>query len=355
MEQYFAYLGSMWKTIGLQLLMVAVFAASLCLTSNAQEEDTNPRFVRLVLNDGTIKEGELVSVDDDFVVLNIGALGTTRIPKYEVESLQDIESLTKVSGAGSRAYAVNPQASRYFFAPSGIQMKKNEGYFQSNIVLNSVSYGFTDGLTIGGIVSFLGGGGSLKFGTSIGERTYISAGGIGFVDFYGILDEPLGLGFANITRGDERSNITFNLGFGNRVGGRTYYRGYYPVEVYGYTEYYPSEKAESETRPLMVNVSAMAPLGDTRWLITENYLIRNRVHVDAYTQVTSPEGIEWQMPTGAPMAEGTSWGNDSAGIVSLGIRSLNRRTGWLWDYGLVGVFSGGDGFAAPWFSFTLAF
>ena len=58
--------------------------------------------------------------------------------------------------------ALNPQSSRYFFAPSGIQLRQGDGYFQSNIALNSVSLGVTENITIGGLLSFLGAGGSVK-------------------------------------------------------------------------------------------------------------------------------------------------------------------------------------------------
>ena len=43
------------------------------------------------------------------------------------------------------------------------------------------------------------------------------------------------------------------------------------------------------------------------------------------------------------------------GIVALGIRSYNQRSGWLWDYGMAGVIGDGFGFPVPWFSFTLEF
>jgi hypothetical protein len=47
--------------------------------------------------------------------------------------------------------------------------------------------------------------------------------------------------------------------------------------------------------------------------------------------------------------------SDGFAILSMGVRNLSTRNGWLWDYGMVGVMGDGFGFAAPWVSATLAF
>jgi hypothetical protein len=47
--------------------------------------------------------------------------------------------------------------------------------------------------------------------------------------------------------------------------------------------------------------------------------------------------------------------NDGVAILSVGIRNLSRRNGWLWDYGMVGVIGDDFGFGAPWVSATLPF
>lgn len=336
-----------------QFIRTAVLGLVLAISgfSWAQDEAEAPeRFVRIVLNDGTIKEGRFLEMTEDVVVLDMPMLGATRYPKHLIQYMQDLESYDGPSSE-RRAYSENPQASRYFFAPSGIQLKANQGYFQSNIGLNSVNYGLNDGLTVGAILSFLGGGGAFKVGTQVGEKTHVSAGGIGFTDYYGILDGPLGLAFINVTRGTERKNITLNLGLANRDTDLYYYRGY---EQMADGAYVPSERANATSRPFIANLSAMTPIGDARWLLTENYVIVNRVDVGAYgNNPQNGGGWTYQIPSTVP--EGVFWEAGAANIMSLGIRSLNRRTGWLWDYGLVGVFAGGDGFAAPWFSFTLAF
>lgn len=346
------------------LLMALAVLVSRPMRAQDLVENTE-RHVRLVLNDGSIKEGVFVSMDDEVVVLVLPDLGQTRFPKHLIQAFTDIEPTQQRAHDGtSRAFDINPQSSRYFFAPSGMQLRANEGYFQSNIGLNSVSYGLTDGFTLGGIVSFLGGGGTIKVGTPIGEKAYVSVGGIGFSDFYGILDRPLGLAFANVTFGDEVANFTVNVGFGSKTDQGQVYRDIAIDTMYvgfDFVEYQllPAEVAPVEGRPFIVNMSAMTPMAPSRWIITENYFIRSTQQVGSYSNYTGGSFYysgNQPLSEGLPTEDNLSENADQWGIISLGIRSLNRRTGWLWDYGLVGVFNNsGDGFAAPWFSFTLAF
>ncbi|HAY56870.1 MAG TPA: hypothetical protein DCX49_05485 [Flavobacteriales bacterium] len=108
------------------------------------------------------KFGTLLEISETEVVLDIKGLGVTRIPKYLVKSIATLEVDAEEIEEGY-AYVSN-QPSRYFFAPSGIQLSKGEGYFQSNVVLNSVSYGYDDRFTGGALVSVFGGGITAKCG-----------------------------------------------------------------------------------------------------------------------------------------------------------------------------------------------
>ena len=84
-----------------------------------------------------------------------------------------------------------------------------------SIALNSVSIGVTDNITVGGLLSFVGAGASLKIGKEIAPNVHASFGGIGFKDYVGELDRPVGLVFANITWGTEDRNLTVNIGTGS--------------------------------------------------------------------------------------------------------------------------------------------
>ena len=327
--------------------------------STSAQEASEPSYVRLVMFDGTSRMGELIESTESEIVLETIQLGVVRVPKYLVKGMaalaaREYEQLIKAFEG--RELALNPQSSRYFFAPSGIQLRQGEGYFQSNIALNSVSFGVTENITIGGLLSFAGAGGSVKIGKQLSPNTYASFGGIGFMDYYGELDKPIGLVFANMTWGTEDRNITFNLGTGTKIESQIGDVYAYTVDStsysydpnYFYYNYTLTEYDQHWVRPLLVNISAMNRISENRWFITENYWVQNLRYT---TRITGANLVYSYLPsdnTFNPQSDGF-------GILSMGIRNLSTRNGWLWDYGMVGVLGDGFGFAAPWVSATLAF
>lgn len=327
--------------------------------STSAQEASEPSYVRLVMFDGTSRMGELLESTESEIVLETLQLGVVRVPKYLVRGMATLaarEYEQLVVAFEGRELALNPQSSRYFFAPSGIQLRQGEGYFQSNIALNSVSFGVSDNITIGGLISFAGAGGSVKIGKQLNSNTYASFGGIGFMDYYGELDRPVGLVFANMTWGTEDRNITLNLGTGtkfeNRMGEFHAYTtdsteyDWNPGQYY-YT-YTVTEYDQHWVRPLLVNISGMNRISENRWFITENYWVQNLRYT---TRITGANLVYSYMPSNnsfSPQSDGFA-------ILSMGIRNLSTRNGWLWDYGMVGVMGDGFGFAAPWVSATLAF
>lgn len=260
----------------------------------------------------------------------------------------------------------SPQATRYFFAPSAIQLKQGEGYFQSNVALNSVSYGKSDALTAGAMVGFFGGGIVAKAGWKVGEKTRVGAGFLGVKDFFGELSKPLALGFVNLTRGDGNKNVTLNLGCTNRAFGTTGSR--YSADasseqnVWGYTFFYPEHIYRLQSRLLVLNVSGMLPLTANSWLISENYLVSNR-WFGRIQEIPHSSPVQSYNYVGNTYAGEGAWpGSEETLVVSLGLRSRGKRSDWLWDYGLVAVISeddtdAGDWILAPlpWFSFTVEF
>ncbi|MGB0247356.1 MAG: hypothetical protein ACPGAB_02450 [Flavobacteriales bacterium] len=341
----------------LSLCLLLVSSAWMPQDALAQSESTTSStetaqsFVQVTMNDGTLKFGWLVSMDDDHVVLNIVGLGTTRIPKYLVQTLTIRE--VELDDEEEPMYFASNQSTRYFFAPSGIQLDKGEGYFQSNIVLNSVSYGFSSSFTGGALVGFLGGGLTAKIGGQVGDKTHISAGGIAAMDFFGALDRPLVLGFVNVTRGDKNKNVTLNLGLGNRmVEGITGYdwSSYTETGSGSNVEYVPTTRTRFAWNPLVINVSGMTPLKSNLWLITENYLVGPSLQ----RNISEPNTYGFSY-VGADYSGNYNRTPDSFGIISLGIRSYSQRSGWLWDYGIAGYVEDGEGVPIPWFSFTMEF
>jgi hypothetical protein len=126
------------------------------------------------------------------------------------------------------------------------------------------------------------------------------------------------------------------------------------------TNYFTAfNEIESRTIPLLFNVSAMRPLTSNRWFITENYLVipwrrDNSVELDSPVQLSN-SGYNGSTSPSSYWFQSYGGSSNPGGAISLGIRSYNQRSGWLWDYGLAGVFADGEGFPVPWFSFTLEF
>lgn len=167
----------------------------------------------------------------------------------------------------------NPQAGRYFFAPSAFQLKKGEvtgrSSFYDNrglLFANEIGVGLTDQWTIGTTVILpLGYGGGIKYGLELAPHVQIAAGGAFLLPFqsqrrrlylfqnpiFPLRDEvhgldkygPTTLVFANFTLGSVHHNITLNWFKSQSVG--------FDVNV--------------------INVSALLPINERTWLITENY------------------------------------------------------------------------------------
>lgn len=343
----------------LRYLSIALVACFCAFIPTLKAQDAQPEYVRVIMHDGTSRMGELLDNSEDAIRIETAQLGVVRIPKYLVKGLATIDAreyeqlLVAFDG---REMSLNPQSSRYFFAPSGIQLRQGDGYFQSNIALNSVSLGVTDNITIGGLLSFVGAGGSVKIGKQLNENTYASFGGIGFSDYYGELDRPVGLVFANMTWGTEDRNITVNLGTGTKFETRMGTVHAYTADSteyewspgYFYYQYTITDYDQNWVRPLLVNVSGMNRISENRWFITENYYVQNLRYT---TRITGANLVYSYLPTDNQFNPQ----NDGFAILSMGIRNLSTQNGWLWDYGMVGVLGGDFGFAAPWVSATLAF
>ena len=167
----------------------------------------------------------------------------------------------------------NPQAGRYFFAPSAFQLKKGEvtgrSSFYTNrgpLFANEIGVGLTDQWTISTTVILpLGFGGAAKYGLELAPYVQIAAGGAFLLPFqsqrrhlhpfqnpiFPLRDEvhgidkyaPTALVFANLTLGSVDRNITLNWFKSPSVG--------FDVNV--------------------INVSALLPINERTWLITENY------------------------------------------------------------------------------------
>lgn len=272
----------------------------LPVTFDVSAQDTqsaatnNTRYVRLFLQNGGMFEGEVLEIDESTFLINTMDLGKMRITKTDISSITFIsaDEVGQMTFSSNRKGDINPQPTRYYFAPSGLQLKKGEGYYQNAWLLyNQVSYGVSDHFTVGMSMTPFGTGGTVKFGGKLSDKVNVSAGGIALLPFTG--DSPLGIGFANITFGDERKNLSISSGLGF------------------------SDDGDNIT---LVNVSAMLEVTSNMWIISENYHI-----------------VE-----------------DELTIISMGVRRASRTRDILWDYALVAIPSE-EVFGIPWLSCTIPF
>jgi hypothetical protein len=280
------------------LLLTLISGFILPVTFDVSSQETqvpatnNTKYVRIMLQNSGIYEGEVLEIDESSFLINTLLLGKMRISKTDILNITYIsadEVGLMTSGKSNRSGDINPQATRYFFAPSAMQLKKGEGYYQNAWLLyNQVSYGFTDNLTGGMSMTPFGTGGTVKLGFQLSDNFHISAGGIAIVPFWS--DEVVGIGFANMTFGNERKNVS--IAFGNAFSGGV--------------------------NDPMLNVSGMIELNSRMWLITENYFLAD------------------------------------VSIISLGFRKASMKRDVLWDFSMIAIPSE-EVAGIPWVSCTIPF
>jgi hypothetical protein len=149
------------------------------------------------------------------------------------------------------------------FAPSGFNLKKGEGYYQNSyLVLNSVNYGITNNISIGGSIELLSTLSTLaegsfrpvvlitpKVGFPVAKDLNMGAGLL-FVSIPEIDNNPLtgaGIAYGIATYGNIEHNATLGLGWG-------FVDGYWAK------------------RPL-INISGMTRIRRNMSLVTENWII----------------------------------------------------------------------------------
>ena len=264
------------------LLMVCLSA--LCQTAVSQEA----RRVQIQTSADRTFIGYIQSESPQEVILLTESLGEVAIPKMNILSITDIAEGEVVSNEGK-----NAQPSRYFFAPSGFQLPKGEGYYQNTLLIyNQFSYGLSDHVTIGVpiVIPFLGGI-SVKVGTQLGSANeeghslHSSAGVLYLVPITGNTDVGAGIAFANLSYGNENNNITFGLGQAFANSG--------------------SDVQDLSESPL-INLGGMLKVGRRKWVMSENYF-----------------------SLGGPTT-------DAQSLLSLGIRAGRpNESGALWDIALI--------------------
>lgn len=246
--------------------------------------------------------GYILSETADAVELKTGTIGIITIP---INQIKKREQLRSDASTNFLLWPENPMASRYFWANSGFNIKKGDGYYQNTWVLfNHAQFGVTDNFSLGvGMMPlFLFAGSptplwlSPKMTFPIQEKVHLAAGVlVGTLVGGGTDVEGFGFAYGNATFGSTSTNMTAGLGYGFADG-------------------------EFADRPT-ISLAGMFRTGKRGYIITENYFIDT--------------------------------GFDDVLILSLGGRYVGKKI--ILDYG--GIYSPESGtfVIVPWLSISIPF
>ena len=298
------------------MLLTFISGFILPVTFEASAQDTestathNTKYVRLLLQNGGVYEGEVLEIDESSFLINTFQLGHMRIAKTAISSNTYISAdqvgLLKIS---NRSGDLNPQPRRYYLAPSAMPLKKGEGYYQNGwLIYNQVSYGVTDNIALSIIPQPLGIVGIVQFGCKVADKLHVSAGGIVVIPFLhsNFRSDRNGgdtwvIPFTNVTIGDEQKNLTLSYGV---VFGKPRNTSRYSTQIF--------------------NFSAMIEISSSMWLMTENF----------FMVIDHPAG--------------------PSHLISMGLRKASKKRDMVWDYCLVGL-PADDIYGIPWISCTIPF
>jgi hypothetical protein len=238
------------------IIQILVFTFLVFATSSVFGQKTNisepidsTKIFKIELKDGSIYIGSILQKDSVSLVLR-----TLSIPKIEipVSSVKSIDEVDKSNFKNGSYWYPNPHATRYFYAPSAIGLKKGEGYYQNTyLLLNSFNVGITNHISIGGGLELLSTFITKdpiffitpKVGFKVSEKFH-AGGGLLFTRIPGT---TLGTMYGTGTYGSKDHNITSSLGWGFVDG-------------------------EFSQRPILT-LSGMTRISKRAALVSENWLI----------------------------------------------------------------------------------
>jgi hypothetical protein len=216
-------------TFILVLLFLMVFGNILAQNkknTQSNSDSTNLFFIRLSTGEQYI--GSLKEKNDSFSVFKTSFANSLEISNKKISKLIPIDSSFIHNG---EYWLPNSDRTRYVFGTSAFNLKKGEGYFQNTMLtINSVHYGITDNISIGGGIELLSTFASLSSNNSVTPIFYITpkigfelkkqihvAAGIMIAN----VPETGGVGFSYVmsTFGtpDHQLSISTGLGFQNGV------------------------------------------------------------------------------------------------------------------------------------------
>lgn len=186
------------------------------IESLRKELDTNTIY-HFEFNEGSEIYARIRQLGADELVLESDALGQMIVKVYHINQLEGEKYNLDKKG---KYWFQNPNATRYFFAPTAINLEKGTGYYQNvYVLLNMANYGVTDWFSIGGgfefITTFSPESKPIAFitpkvGFPVGEKLHL---GCGFLGGY-FAEETAGMFYGLGTYGTLDHNLSIGLGWG---------------------------------------------------------------------------------------------------------------------------------------------
>lgn len=290
------------KTLLSILVLFIAFLIGIPVLSKAQNQQDSGKN-RIETIDGNEYIGIILEQTNEKIRLKTDNLGEITIPALEIKKITPISQTLAKDGT---YWLDNPQATRYFWAPNGYNLKAGEGYYQNVwILFNQAVYGFTDHFSagVGTVPLFLFAGTATpawitaKFSVPVVENKFNLGAGALMGTVIGEENTGFGILYGITTFGSKDQNLNIGLGWGFAGG----------------------EMAKNPT----VNVGAMIRTGPKGYFITENYFI------------------------GTP--------NEFVVMMMVGGRRIIKRTGL--DFGaVIPIAEDMGGFVAiPWLGLTIPF
>lgn len=236
-----------WFAVFLSLMLIVP-------AGNAQDDSgassQKERYVCVTTVAQIMRCGYLKDDNGREITLETSEMGTVILPKSDLISIEDADEGTRSQSLNStslrgRKTILNPnrspQSSRYFFAPSALPMELGEGYTHVNPLLANVTGQVGEDLMLGGALSWVGVGATMKLSVPINDNSHFALGAMGLIGFYDL--GPTFFPFVNFTNGNHNNHRSIA---------------------------FAALMFDGDISP-MVNVSACWELSPRSWLITENY------------------------------------------------------------------------------------
>lgn len=234
--------------------LLAIVVVMVCFShiTNAQDVKDSIR-VQIETVDGNEYIGVILNQTKESVEIKTDKIGNITIPQSEIRKISKISTIQAKDGT---YWLDNPQATRYFWAPNGYNLKQGEGYYQNVWVLfNQFVYGFTDHFSagIGTMPMFLFSSPytpvwiTAKVSVPVEKDKFNIGAGALMGTVAGESKSGFGIIYGIATIGSKDKNLNVGLGWAYAGG----------------------EIAKNPT----INISAMIRTGAKGYFLTENYII----------------------------------------------------------------------------------